>query len=70
MRVRDLMTPNPITLTAGDSLGDALATMQKHRIRELPVLDEGRVVGMCNAGCRDKVVADAEAWPQVMALLG
>jgi len=30
---------------------------------------EGRVVGMCNAGCRDKVVADAEAWPKVMALL-
>lgn len=29
----------------------------------------GTVVGFCNTFCRDKVVADAEAWPQVMALL-
>jgi glutathione S-transferase len=27
------------------------------------------VLGVCNAFCRDKTVADLEAWPQVMALL-
>ncbi|MEL6584215.1 MAG: glutathione S-transferase family protein [Pseudomonadota bacterium] len=30
---------------------------------------EGQIVGFCNRFCRDKVVADPEAWPEVMALL-
>ena len=30
---------------------------------------DGRVIGFCNPGCRDKVVADPEAWPAAMALL-
>ena len=29
----------------------------------------GRVIGFCNPFCRDKVVADPEAWPAAMALL-
>jgi glutathione S-transferase len=28
----------------------------------------GRVYGFCNAFCRDKTVADPEAWPQFMAI--
>lgn len=30
---------------------------------------EGQVIGFCNAFCRDKTVADPEAWPQAMSLL-
>ena len=30
---------------------------------------EGRIFGFCNAACRDKTVADPEAWPAFMALL-
>ncbi|SFK82579.1 glutathione S-transferase [Shimia haliotis] len=30
---------------------------------------DGRTFGMCNAFCRDKTVADPEAWPAFMALL-
>lgn len=30
---------------------------------------EGRIIGFCNATCRDKTVADPEVWPEVMALL-
>lgn len=30
----------------------------------------GRRFGFCNAFCRDKTVADPEAWPKFMALLG
>jgi glutathione S-transferase len=29
----------------------------------------GRVIGFCNAFCRDKTGADPEAWPETMALL-
>ena len=31
---------------------------------------DGRVIGFCNAFCRDKAVADPLAWPEVAALLG
>lgn len=38
-----------------------------------PVTDvleiEGRRIGFCNPFCRDKTVADPEAWPKFMALL-
>ncbi|MGP3698928.1 glutathione S-transferase [Rhodobacter sp. NSM] len=38
-----------------------------------PVTDlmevEGRIFGFCNSFCRDKTVADPEAWPAFMALL-
>ncbi|MEM1316609.1 MAG: glutathione S-transferase, partial [Pseudomonadota bacterium] len=30
---------------------------------------DGRVIGFCNPFCRDKTVADAEAWPKVQPLL-
>jgi len=30
---------------------------------------DGQIVGFCNQFCRDKSVADAEAWPELMALL-
>ncbi len=33
------------------------------------MLMEGKVYGFCNAFCRDKTVADPEAWPAFMALV-
>ena len=30
---------------------------------------DGRIFGFCNAFCRDKTVADPEAWPKFMALM-
>ncbi|MES2145895.1 MAG: glutathione S-transferase, partial [Pseudomonadota bacterium] len=30
---------------------------------------DGRRFGFCNAFCRDKTVADPEAWPEFVALL-
>lgn len=46
MRVRHTMTPDPITLPAGASLGEALDLMVRHEIHELPVLDGRRLVGI------------------------
>ena len=44
---QDLMTRNPITTHADDSLLDAAAKMTQHGIRHLCVVDvEGRVLGM------------------------
>ena len=35
-----------------------------------PAAIDGRIIGFCNAFCRDKAVADPLAWPEVAALLG
>ena len=41
-----VMTANPETLAPSDHAGDALEIMRTHSFRHLPVVDEGRVVGM------------------------
>lgn len=49
---RDLMTPDPVTLSLEDRLYDALVISQSHRIRHLPVVDDrGRLVGMVTHPC-------------------
>ena len=43
--VRDLMTPNPITLKVDDSLHDAIDTMSEGGYRNIPIVDDdGRAV--------------------------
>jgi|SRR5215210_3503663 len=46
MRVADWMTPDPVTIAPGATAGEALALMRQRRIRHLPVVDAGRLVGM------------------------
>lgn len=46
MRAIDIMTPNPVTLTARMRIGEAIALMQEHDIRHAPVLRDGALVGM------------------------
>ena len=44
--VRGLMTPTPISVSPSTPVDEARALMQQHRIRHLPVLDQGRLVGI------------------------
>ena len=46
MFVHDFMTRDPITVTPEVSHPDALALMRKHRIRRLPVISKGKLVGI------------------------
>lgn len=46
MFVKDFMTPNPVTVTPESSLSDAFALLKEHSIRRLPVVSEGRLVGI------------------------
>ena len=46
MLVRDLMSAKPVTVTPQDSLETAMAAMVEHRIRELPVLEDGELAGI------------------------
>jgi CBS domain-containing protein len=44
--VRDVMTENVLTVAQDAPLEDVVATMEKHRIKRLPVTADGRVVGV------------------------
>jgi acetoin utilization protein AcuB len=44
--VRDFMTPNPTTLTPDQPLLQAVLTMRSLSIRHLPILQDGKLVGL------------------------
>jgi acetoin utilization protein AcuB len=47
MLVRELMTPNPVTVRPDTSVPDALRLMRERKVRRLPVVDgHGRLVGI------------------------
>ena len=43
-RVRDYMTASPTTATPTMNLNEAFDLMLKHNVRELPVVEHGKVV--------------------------
>jgi CBS domain-containing protein len=45
-KVGDLADGKPVTIGADDSVEEALATMSKHGVRRLPVIDGQDLVGM------------------------
>ena len=45
-RVEDVMSTELITVSESTSIENVLATMQRHGFRRLPVLKEGRLVGI------------------------
>jgi len=46
MFVKNRMTANPYTVTSSDSITEAYEIMSQHKIRRLPVVDNGRLVGI------------------------
>ena len=46
MYVRDIMTTNVVTIPSSTSIADARRIMEAHRIRRLPVVDKGKLVGI------------------------
>jgi acetoin utilization protein AcuB len=42
MKIRDLMIPDPIAITATASISDAIELMKAYHIRHLPVVSKGR----------------------------
>jgi acetoin utilization protein AcuB len=46
LTVAEIMTPNPITIRRDTPLSAVIGLMKSHRCRQLPVVDEGRLVGI------------------------
>lgn len=50
LKVKDVMTPQPLTIGPEDSLMHALELMRAHNIRRLPVVVAGTLVGLLAEG--------------------
>ncbi len=46
MRVKDIMTPRPFTIEPHKPVLEALLMMYEHDIRRLPVVEQGKMVGI------------------------
>lgn len=45
-RINEVMTPEPLTVTEDDSLETVVELMERHHVKRLPVLRDGRLVGI------------------------
>ena len=64
------MSPDPVTIAPEVDAGEAAALMSAHRIRHLPVVEEGKLIGFLSArdilriqqGCGDLADLAYEPW--------
>lgn len=49
-RVAEVMTGNPVVVTAAATINEAMAIVSEKRCRHLPVVDEGKLLGLVSAG--------------------
>jgi CBS domain-containing protein len=48
--VRNIMSPNPVSVTPDQSIDDCMALMTDKHIRHLPVLEHGKLAGLISIG--------------------
>jgi CBS domain-containing protein len=60
-RVEEIMSAPVITVAPDASLDACMRTVTEHRVRHLPVLADGRVVGVLSIGDLVKAVIDEQA---------
>lgn len=60
-RVDEIMTSTVVTVTPATTLGECLRLVSEHRIRHLPVVNGGKVVGVLSVGDLVRAVLDQQA---------
>jgi CBS domain-containing protein len=48
--VRDIMSPKVVSVTPAQSTDECMALMTEHRIRHLPVMSDGEILGVISIG--------------------
>lgn len=64
----DLNQNEAVTVGADDSADDVLSTMTRHQVRRLPVIDNGKLVGMISLGDVARMVSHPQTGELVDAL--
>jgi CBS domain-containing protein len=59
--VAQIMSSPVITIAPGDSVNSCMRTMTEHRVRHLPVVENGKVIGVLSIGDLVKAVIDDQA---------
>lgn len=68
VRAKDIMTPDPVTVSPDTPVLDAARLIVERSVGALPVLDEGRLVGIVTEG--DLIMQDAKVqYPTYIHLL-
>ena len=61
-RVGELMTPNVLTVSPSQTIDDCMQLMTENRVRHLPVVERGQLIGIITIGDAVKtVIADQQA---------
>lgn len=60
--VRDAMTRDLVVGAPGDDVDEVMARMTEHRVRHLPVIDDGQVAGLISLGDAVKASLDETAY--------
>jgi len=68
VKVSELADGKPVTIGADDSVEEALATMSKHGVRRLPVIDGQKLVGMVSQADVAKNLPEAKVGDLVDAI--
>jgi len=61
-RVEEVMTPDPVTVDPKRTVNDCMQMMTDLRVRHLPVLDDGQMVGIVSIGDVVKSTIDEQAF--------
>ncbi len=62
MTAGQLMTPNPVSATSGTSVVEAMEIMSKGKFRHLPVINDGKILGLVSIRDVVKARVDQQAY--------
>jgi len=48
--IKEVMTPDPFTCSSHDAVHEVMGKMSRNRVGQLPVVDEGKLVGLVSVG--------------------
>jgi CBS domain-containing protein len=58
--VGEIMTRDPRTVSADNTVSDCMELMTEHRVRHLPVVDDGKLIGLLSIGDLVKWIMSAQ----------